>query len=152
MFIHEDLYAQILQSMPIPCVDLVVTDHAGRILLLRRRNEPMAGQWWFPGGRVLFGERRSQAAKRKLKEECGLSQGDAFEELGTFDWFFSFGEGQRVHSVTTLFKVIVDSMNDITLDQQSYEARWDYPRNWLRTGLDPMMLEGIAALGTDTLT
>jgi hypothetical protein len=37
-------------------------------------------------------------------------------------------------------------MNDITLDQQSYEAHWDYPRDWLQTGLDPMMLEGIATV------
>lgn len=152
MFIEETLYAEIVKSMPIPCVDLVVVDQAGRILLLKRKNEPASSQWWFPGGRVLFNELRSEAARRKLKEECGLSQCDAFEELATFDWFFSFGEGQRIHSITTLFKVVVDSRGVIALDEQSHEARWDTMQNWVQTGLDPMMLEGLATLGAEALT
>lgn len=152
MFIEETLYAEIVQSMPIPCVDLAVMDNAGKILLLKRKNEPALNQWWFPGGRVLFNELRSDAAMRKLREECGLSQSYVFEELKTFDWFFGFGEGQRIHSITTLFKVVVDSRVAIVLDEQSHEARWDSLKNWVQTGLDPMMLEGFAALGAKELT
>ncbi len=55
MFIEDKLYEKILQVMPISCVDLLVMDEFGRILLLRRKNEPAAGQWWFLGGRVQFG-------------------------------------------------------------------------------------------------
>lgn len=146
MFIEEILYAEIVKSMPIPCVDLVVVDQADRILLLKRKNEPASNQWWFPGGRVLVNELRSEAARRKLKEECGLSQCDAFEELATFDWLFSFGEGQRIHSITTLFKVVVDSRNVIALDEQSHEARWDTLQNWVHTSLDPMILKGFSTV------
>ena len=152
MFVEETLYAEIVKSMPIPCVDFVVVDQAGRILLLKRKNESVSNQWWFPGGHVPFNELRSEAARRKLKKECGLSQRDAFEELATFDWFFSFGEGQGIHSITTLFKVVVDSRGVIGLDEQSHEARWDTMQNWVQTGLDPMMLEVLATLGAKALT
>jgi ADP-ribose pyrophosphatase YjhB (NUDIX family) len=148
MFIEETLYAEIIKSMPIPCVDLIVMDQVGRVLLLKRKNAPASNQWWFPGGRVLFGELRSDAARRKLRQECGLTQIKSLEELRTFDWFFSFQGGKRVHSVTTLFKVVVDSDKEITLDEQSIDARWDYSKSWMLMELDPMVTQGLAALFT----
>jgi hypothetical protein len=33
MFIEENLYAEIFESIPIPYVDIIVVDQAGRILL-----------------------------------------------------------------------------------------------------------------------
>lgn len=95
MFIEEALYAKIIESMPIPCVDLVVMDRVGRILLLKRKNEPASNQWWFPGGRVLFGELRPDAARRKLRQECGLTQIELLEEIRTFDWLFSLEKGKK---------------------------------------------------------
>lgn len=149
MFIRESLYVEIVKSMPIPCVDLAVMDNTEKILLLKRKNQPASNQWWFPGGRVLFYESRSDAAIRKLREECGITQSYVFEELNTFDWFFDFGEGKRIHSITTLFKVIVDSRIAIVLDEQSHEARWDFVGNWVQTDLDPKILEGFAALSSN---
>jgi hypothetical protein len=66
--------------------------------------------------------------------------------LATFDWLFSFGEGQRIHSITTLFKVVVDSRDVIALDEQSHEARWDTLQNWVHTSLDPMILKGFSTV------
>ena len=45
MLVPEELYLRIVQVMPISCVDLLVVDEAGKILLLLRKNEPAAGQW-----------------------------------------------------------------------------------------------------------
>lgn len=132
--------------MPIPCVDLIVEDHAGRILLLHRKNEPAANQWWFPGGRVLFGETRPEAARRKLKEECGLTTERELTELGTLDWFFGFDTEQKAHSITTLFDVLVDSASAVVLDDQSYEARWKSPQEWLRDDLDTLVKTEISLL------
>ena len=39
----------------IPCVGAVVFDGEGRILLVRRGQEPAMGQWSIPGGRVEAG-------------------------------------------------------------------------------------------------
>lgn len=57
---------------------IVVVD--GRILLIQRANEPQAGRWTVPGGRVEPGESPAQAAAREVLEETGL-QVEIGEEL-----------------------------------------------------------------------
>jgi 8-oxo-dGTP diphosphatase len=56
----------------IRCVGAVVHDAAGRLLLVRRANEPGRGQWSLPGGRVEPGESDASAVARELREETGL--------------------------------------------------------------------------------
>ena len=45
---------------------------SGRLLLLRRGNEPRIGTWTFPGGYVDLGETPAQAALRETLEEVGI--------------------------------------------------------------------------------
>ncbi|HKN01107.1 MAG TPA: NUDIX hydrolase [Candidatus Binataceae bacterium] len=45
---------------------------SGRVLLLKRGNEPSMGKWTFPGGFVDFAERAIDAAVRETAEEVGL--------------------------------------------------------------------------------
>ncbi len=53
-------------------VDCVVFDDRDRLLLIRRRNPPFAGQFALPGGFVDYGETTEVAARRELMEETGL--------------------------------------------------------------------------------
>ena len=46
---------------------------AGRVLLVRRRYEPLAGQWTLPGGAVELGETLAGALTREILEETGLA-------------------------------------------------------------------------------
>ncbi|MGY1652080.1 NUDIX domain-containing protein [Geodermatophilus sp. SYSU D01119] len=55
------------------CVGAVVLDDAGRLLLVRRRNEPGRGLWSVPGGRVEPGESLVDAVAREVREETGLA-------------------------------------------------------------------------------
>ncbi len=59
---------------------LVATVRAGRILLIRRANEPDQGRWAFPGGKIKFGEDLVSAAMRELLEETGVEA----SSLGVF--------------------------------------------------------------------
>lgn len=45
----------------------------GRVLMVRRRNPPSAGQWAVPGGRVRLGEGLAEAAEREVLEETGVT-------------------------------------------------------------------------------
>lgn len=44
----------------------------GRVVLIRRRYEPLAGQWSLPGGAVELGETLEAAIAREVREETGL--------------------------------------------------------------------------------
>ncbi len=51
---------------------LAVIVRADQVLLVRRKNEPDAGLWGFPGGHVDLGETALSAAARELKEETSV--------------------------------------------------------------------------------
>lgn len=51
---------------------LAVVVKEDRVLLVKRRNEPDAGLWGFPGGHVDLGETATEAAVRELREETGI--------------------------------------------------------------------------------
>lgn len=57
-------------------VDCVVFDDRDRLLLIRRRYPPFAGQFVLPGGFVDYGETTEAAARRELTEETGLKAKD----------------------------------------------------------------------------
>ena len=57
----------------IPCVGAIITDQAGRLLLIRRGHSPGRGLWSVPGGRVEPGETDEQALVREIREETGLA-------------------------------------------------------------------------------
>jgi len=50
----------------------LVVEQAGRLLLVRRRNEPEQGKWAIPAGFVDAGEDPARAAEREGLEETGL--------------------------------------------------------------------------------
>ncbi|MEU8640000.1 NUDIX domain-containing protein [Amycolatopsis sp. NPDC048633] len=56
----------------IRCVGGIAFDAHGRLLLIRRANDPGSGQWSLPGGRVEPGETDKEAVVRELAEETGL--------------------------------------------------------------------------------
>jgi ADP-ribose pyrophosphatase YjhB (NUDIX family) len=51
----------------------VLVERDGRVLLVRRANEPFRGLWTLPAGFVDAGEDPAQAASRECLEETGLT-------------------------------------------------------------------------------
>ncbi len=62
------LWNQVKRYMPIPCVDVIVEDSRGGVLLGWRQILPYRNVWALPGGRVRKGERLQAAAERILAE------------------------------------------------------------------------------------
>lgn len=144
MRITSDLYNEILKCMPISCVDLLIVNNAGDILLVKRQNEPAKDLWWFPGGRVYYKETRRDAAIRKLKEECNLAATE-IRELGTFDVILENNmTHSAVHGITTLFFMKVDRDDAVKLDYQSRDADWRTRNEWCKEKLDPFVKEGLS--------
>ena len=146
MIIPSDLYAKIIRVMPIPCIDLLVMDHQGKILLIKRKNEPARGLWWFPGGRVRFNETRRAAAARILMTETNL-ESEYFTELGTFDVLLDVCSENRIsHGISTLLHATVGSKNATTLDDQSLTFEWRVPSEWRKENLHSFVDSGILQL------
>jgi ADP-ribose pyrophosphatase YjhB (NUDIX family) len=114
-FLPTDLYAQIERSMPIACVDFVVTpaDPAERRIGLILRDSPFGQVWCHLGGRIRRGETIAQALRRHADESLGvdLVLDDDPQPRTVFQWFPpdlepdlpSFGRDPRKHAIGMSF-------------------------------------------------
>ena len=58
-------------AQPIVGVGAVIV-HGGKVVLVKRKFEPLAGQWSLPGGRLELGETLEAGVTREMLEETGL--------------------------------------------------------------------------------
>ena len=124
--IPEQLYRQIISVIPILCVDVIIRNEAGRYLLVRRRNEPLKGDWWVVGGRILQGEYAHQACVRKILEEVGLETRE-LHFLGFYEDMFdknSFDVPGIYHTLSLVFETQVTTAQIIQLDNQHSAWGW----------------------------
>ncbi len=84
--IPDNLYQQILENMPIFCIDFILY-HNNKVLLTKRTQEPAKDQLWIQGGRVLKNERFKDAVQRLAKRELGIEV-EIIKEIGTYEVFF----------------------------------------------------------------
>jgi len=134
--IEPKLYDEIKKSMPLPCVDLLVT-HKGNLLLMLRNNEPGKDLWFTPGGRINKNESLEEAVKRVLSMETGL-QPINITQISTMSHMWP-----ETHTVTTYYKIEVDS-DKVKLDEQHREYRWI---NTMEDDLHPYLAEMIKNTG-----
>lgn len=64
--------SRLYPSRPIVGVGAVIVDDDGRVVLIKRRYEPLAGQWSLPGGSLDVGETLDAGVAREMLEETGL--------------------------------------------------------------------------------
>jgi colanic acid biosynthesis protein WcaH len=122
--IEPRLYRKIASRVPILCVDLVIRNIHGKVLLLKRKNHPLKGQWWVVGGRVNLGEDPLAAVLRKAKEETGLDV-TIRRMVGYYSEVYSrnrFAAGEY-HTVSLVFECVAWS-DSVTLDAQSSAHKW----------------------------
>lgn len=74
------------------------SDGGARILLIHDRH----GNWGFPKGHIERGEDPSEAARREVAEEAGLTDLVLHAPLGTVDWFFR-ARGRLIHKFCHFF-------------------------------------------------
>lgn len=68
------------------CITLTVDaiiPYEGKIVLIRRMNDPYKGYYALPGGIVEYGERVEDAVLREVEEETGL-KGEVYKLVGVY--------------------------------------------------------------------
>lgn len=102
-YIEEELYSKFVELMPITCVDVLIHDDDGHILLVKRNQDPAKDEWWIVGGRLLKEETMLEAAVRKAKEEVMLDV-EVEKFIGVYDKFFNTSiQGHPTHTVCIVF-------------------------------------------------
>jgi mutator protein MutT len=107
---------------PIIGVGAVIVD-ANRVLLVRRGNEPLKGEWSLPGGAVELGETLEVACAREVHEETGLEI-DVGPMVDVFDRIRLDAEGRaRYHYVLVDF-VCRPIGGTLACASDAIDARW----------------------------
>lgn len=98
----------------------------GKILLVKRTNEPNRGRWALPGGLVELGESVEDAVKREVKEEVGLDV--EVERLIDIADDIHQDERGRVRYHYILLDYLARPMSGkVTLNAESSSSRWFDP-------------------------
>ena len=117
------------QQHPWVAVDIVIfaiEDEALKTLLVKIKNEPLAGSWAFPGGLVAVGESLEAAAMRELREKTPVR--DVYLEQ-----LFTFGDPGRnptAHVVSTAYWALLPRPTPLPLHGSKYSdsAWWSVSR------------------------
>jgi len=107
---------------PLVGVGAVIVDQ-GRVVVVRRVNEPLKGQWSIPGGVLELGETLRAGAIREALEETGLTV-EPGEVLEVFDRILQDSEGR-----TQFHYVLIDFLcrplsGEMRAGGDASEARW----------------------------
>jgi 8-oxo-dGTP diphosphatase len=104
---------------------IVEKDHTGkdRVLLVKRAQPPIQGQWSIPGGVLEIGELIREAAVREAREETGLIV-EPGELLGVFDRVLRDAERRvQYHYVLIDFLCCVVG-GELCASSDAAEVRW----------------------------
>lgn len=126
--LEKEIFKTIVRNTPLVSIDLcVVCD--GKILLGKRKNDPLKGFFFTPGGRVLKNEAHIDCLKRIAKSELGLIIRDIkkAELMGAWNHFYEnsvFGDEVSTHYVNLPHCIYYDQRPEILLDEQHEVFDW----------------------------
>jgi len=110
MFIHENEYKEIINKIPILCVDIILR-HRNKVLLIKRADPPCKGIYWPIGGRVHKGETVDAAARRKILEEIGIEFKGTLIPIGFYEDTYSENSFEKKTAYSTFSLVFVGDLN-----------------------------------------
>jgi ADP-ribose pyrophosphatase YjhB (NUDIX family) len=134
---HDDPNAPKANSM-VPSVNVVVSNDASEILLIRRSDN---GNWALPGGAIDLGESAAQAAVRETKEETGIDC-EVTGLVGIYTdprhiiLYTSNGEARQEFSIVLTARPVG---GEPTTSDESTEVRWIAPTDAQALAIDRSM-------------
>ncbi len=118
---------RVYPNRPIVAVGAIVVKD-GRVLIIRRGKAPSYGVWSVPGGAVNLGESLRDAARREIREECGVEI-DLTDVTEAVDRITQDGEGRvQYHYVVIDFLARWES-GEVVSASDCLEARWVQPED-----------------------
>ena len=109
-----------LPKTPALTTDCVIRDNEGRVLLIRRKNEPFKGAYALPGGFVDIGETVEAACRREVLEEAGVVVG----ELHLVGVYSDPRRDPRGHTVSIAFMTLLPRAPSPKAGSDADAAEW----------------------------
>jgi len=114
----------------------------GQVLLVRRANPPLQGEWSLPGGALELGEKLRDGIAREVKEETGLEV-EVGPVLDVVDSIFPDGDGRpQYHYVLIDYFCHLHTGTPVAGSDAS-ELRWARPDELATLSLRPVTIEVI---------
>src|SRR6267142_5446287 len=110
---------------PLAGVGAVILDQ-GRVVLVKRKFPPLAGEWSIPGGRLEIGETLREAVVREAREETRLTV-DPVELLGVYDRLMRDEGGRILYHYVLIDFLCQRSTGELQAGGDANDARWFSP-------------------------
>ena len=111
-FLSEECYKEAVGGFILVTADIIIINREKKSILLGKRTQnPVKGEWWFMGGRRQAGAWQMEAVAKNFRKETGLEMPrDRFQFLTQVEWFFARREQepQDAGSHNLLFLYTID--------------------------------------------
>ena len=133
--------SRLYPSLPIVGVGAVIVRN-GEVLIVRRANPPLQGEWSIPGGALELGEKLRDGVAREVREETGLDV-EVGPVLDVFDSIFPDGEGRTQYHYVLIDYLCHLRSGTLAAATDASEVRWARPEELSGLGVKPVTIDVI---------
>ena len=123
-YLSDEEYEFIYSRSPRICVDLLIYNTKGDMLLTKRSIEPYKDHWHFPGGRIKFREPVEKAIERIFKGELGQDLEVNPHMIGFCQFLEEEQKGQLRHSISLVHVINLRNDTDFMIDDNANDIRF----------------------------
>lgn len=143
--------SRLYPSLPIVGVGAVIL-RDGEVLIVRRANPPLQGEWSIPGGALDLGEKLRDGVAREVREETGMDV-EVGPVLDVFDSIFPDAEGRTQYHYVLIDYLCHLRSGTLAAASDVSEVRWAQFKELEALGMKQVTIEVIRkALALDAGT